>query len=67
MILREMPSVDKITTGDNTLEAYFQGGDEEMCTILARLVEAKIPVVSFAEMDGSLEDVFMKVTAKNGE
>lgn len=67
MLLKEMSSVDKITTGDNSLEAYFQGGDEEMCTILTKLVEAKIPVISFAEMDGNLEDVFMKVTAKNEE
>lgn len=64
LILKEFPQIDGITTGENTIEAYFSGNDEEMSTILAALVTKKIPVVTFAQLDGNLEDVFMKVTEK---
>lgn len=64
VILKEFPSVDKITTAENTIEAMLKGGDEEMSSILAALVMAKIPVVTFSQLDGNLEDVFMKVTEK---
>ncbi|GLC29921.1 ABC transporter ATP-binding protein [Clostridium omnivorum] len=64
MILKEFPQIDGITTGENTIEAYFSGNDEEMSTILTALVTKKIPVVTFAQLDGNLEDVFMKVTEK---
>lgn len=64
MLLKEFPQIDGINTGENTIEAYFSGNDEEMSTILAALVTNKIPVVTFAQLDGNLEDVFMKVTEK---
>lgn len=64
MILKEFPQIDGITTGENIIEAYFSGNDEEMSTILTALVTKKIPVVTFAQLDGNLEDVFMKVTEK---
>lgn len=64
MLLKEFPQIDGIITGENTIEAYFSGNDEEMSTILAALVTNKIPVVTFAQLDGNLEDVFMKVTEK---
>lgn len=64
MLLKEFPQIDGITTGENTIEAYFSGNDEEMSSILAALVTNKIPVVTFAQLDGNLEDVFMKVTEK---
>jgi len=66
-VLREFPFVDKVIQGENTIEAGFEGGDEEMSRALGTLVNRGIPVVSFAQMDGSLEDVFMKVTGEEGE
>lgn len=65
-ILREFPFVDKITTGENQLQAAFEGGDEEMSRVLTALVTRAIPVATFAQLDGNLEDIFMKVT-KGGE
>lgn len=62
MVLKEFPQVDGISTGENTIEANFNGNDEDMSIILAALVTKKIPVVTFAQLDGNLEDVFMKVT-----
>lgn len=66
MILKEFPFVDKITSGENTIQAGFDGGDEDMSRVLNALVSRAIPVATFAQLDGNLEDVFMKVT-KGGE
>jgi ABC-2 type transport system ATP-binding protein len=66
MILKEFPFIDKITTGENLIQAGFDGGDEDMSRVLSTLVTRAIPVATFAQLDGNLEDVFMKVT-KGGE
>jgi ABC-2 type transport system ATP-binding protein len=62
LILKEYPFVDKLVIGENTIQAGFKGGDGEMSRVLSGLISRGIPVVSFAQMDGNLEDVFMKVT-----
>jgi len=62
LILKEYPFVDKLVIGENTIQAGFGGGDGEMSRVLSDLINRGIPVVSFAQMDGNLEDVFMKVT-----
>ncbi|MDD3705853.1 MAG: ABC transporter ATP-binding protein [Clostridiaceae bacterium] len=67
MILKEYPFVDKLLTGENTIQAGFGGGEEEMSRVLSDLISRGIPVVSFAPMDGNLEDVFMKVTKGDEE
>ncbi len=67
MILKEFPFIEKITTGENTIQAGFDGGDEEMSRVLTTLVNKSIPVVTFAQLDGNLEDVFMKVTKGEDE
>ncbi|MDF2890752.1 MAG: hypothetical protein K0R80_1119 [Clostridia bacterium] len=65
-ILKEFPFIDKITTGENQIQAAFDGGEEDMSRVLYSLVTRSIPVATFAQLDGNLEDVFMKVT-KGGE
>lgn len=67
MILKEFPSIGDITRGTNIIEASFKGNDKEMSDILYRLVVRGIPVISFAEVDGNLEQVFMKVTGEGEE
>lgn len=67
MILKEYPFVDKLLTGENTIQAGFGGGEEEMSSVLSDLISRGIPIVSFAPMDGNLEDVFMKVTKGDEE
>lgn len=66
LILKEFPFIDKITTGENLIQAGFDGGDEDMSRVLSTLVTRNIPVATFTQLDGNLEDVFMKVT-KGGE
>ena len=67
MILKEYPFIDKLVTGEDTIQAGFEGGDEDMSRVLSTLVTRGIPVVSFAQLDGNLEDVFMKVTKGDDE
>lgn len=65
--LKEFPEIDKITTGENIIDAALIGGDDTMCNILSTLINKGIPVVSFSQLDGSLEDVFMRVTEQGDE
>ncbi len=67
MILKEFPFIEKITTGENTIQAAFDAGDEELSRVLTTLVNKSIPVATFAQLDGNLEDVFMKVTKGEDE
>lgn len=63
-ILREYPNLDNIDkTSDTTIEMSIDGDEKHMSTLLKRLIENNIPVVTFNLLDGSLEDVFMRVTA----
>ena len=70
-ILQEYPDVEAVNAiNENIIEASFSGEDEFIHGILKRLIEEEIPVVFFNQLDGSLEDLFMKVTAnglKEGE
>ena len=61
-ILQEIPSVNSTSQGEGFIEVGFDGTDEEMSGLLRELVNRDIPVLSFVQMDGNLEDVFMKVT-----
>ena len=63
VVLKEYPNIDRITADNNIIEATFDGSDEEMSKLLYALISNEIPVVSFTQLDGNLEDVFMKVTA----
>lgn len=67
-ILQEYPDLDGIDiSGSNEIEASFNGDDVFLNGLLVRLVESKIPVISFSKVDGNLEDIFMKVTATEEE
>lgn len=63
VILKEYPNIDRIVADSNVIEVAFDGSDEEMSKLLNVLISKHIPVVSFNQLDGNLEDVFMKVTA----
>jgi ABC-2 type transport system ATP-binding protein len=67
MLLKEYPFVDKLISGEDTIQAGFEGDEADMSRVLSKLVTVGIPVVSFAQLDGNLEDVFMKVTKGDEE
>lgn len=63
-ILQEFPDVDGVNSvSDNEVEASFNGDEVFMNTLLVRLIQGNIPVTAFNQLDGNLEDIFMKVTA----
>lgn len=67
VILREFPFIHKISKAENTLQAGFDGNDKEMSLVLSTLVTKEIPVITFSQLDGNLEDVFMKVTKEGAK
>lgn len=64
-VIQEFPFVVSAVAGEDFIEVGFDGRDEEMSLLLKRLIEKDIPVTTFTQLDGNLEDVFMKVT--NGD
>jgi ABC-2 type transport system ATP-binding protein len=66
-LLSEYPFIDKLVSGEDTIQAGFEGDEGEMGRVLRELVTRGIPVVSFAQLDGNLEDIFMKVTRGDEE
>jgi ABC-2 type transport system ATP-binding protein len=66
-ILKEIPKVDKITADGNVVTVAFSGSEEEVSRLLSTLVSKKVSVVSFAQSEGNLEEIFMKVTEKAEE
>ena len=66
-VMQEFPFVVSTVVGEDYIEAGFDGKDDEMGMLLKRLIEKDIPVITFSQLDGNLEDVFMKVTNGDGE
>lgn len=61
-ILEQLPEVTDIR--ENTFDVSFgcNGSDEMLSQVLSKLVSAGVPVISFTEREGNLEDIFMKLT-----
>jgi ABC-2 type transport system ATP-binding protein len=68
--LRGQPGVATVAepaggdTDAHTLRLDFSGDDAALSALLARLVGHGLPVVSFSEEQGDLEDVFMQLTRR---
>ncbi|RUL87374.1 ABC transporter ATP-binding protein [Tautonia sociabilis] len=61
-ILRADDKVRDITGYDHTLTAEVDGGDTEMARLLQHLIGSGVSVQSFAEVEMTLDEVFMTVT-----
>lgn len=62
--LQEYPNVGGVNiVSSNEVEASFDGEDIFKKELLAGLIQRNIPVTAFTQLDGNLEDIFMKVTA----
>ncbi|WP_373899383.1 ATP-binding cassette domain-containing protein [Haloimpatiens sp. FM7315] len=64
-ILKEIPEVIEALKYPDFIQVAIKGGDEDMNRILKILINRSLPVVSFSEVGGRLEDVFMKVTERS--
>lgn len=61
-LLQEQITIGKVTVGNDHIEAEFEGDGNQMAGILRDLVRSGIPVVSYSEVEGNLENIFMQVT-----
>ncbi|MGE7934359.1 ATP-binding cassette domain-containing protein [Viridibacillus arvi] len=58
----ENPFITGIETGEQQLSFRYRGSDEEQMELLKKAVLENIPILSFAEEEKDLEDVFMAIT-----
>jgi ABC-2 type transport system ATP-binding protein len=67
MLLHADKVGETVTSADvelplDTLRFDFSGDDQELSDLLSNLIGQGIPIVSFNEVTGDLEDVFLQVT-----
>ncbi|SHH96944.1 ABC transporter ATP-binding protein [Clostridium grantii] len=60
--LKEHSAVDNIIEGENKVDFDFVGNDVDMNNLLKELIKNEVPLVTFSQVDGNLEDIFMRVT-----
>ena len=65
-ILKEQPFIRSVEENTKDVEFDFTGTDEQLANVLKQLVVADIPLLSFKEKEGNLEEVFMQVTGGEG-
>jgi len=61
-LLLENPQVSNISQRVDTIEFDFDGNDKDASKLLSQIVKQDIPVISFKEKEGNLEEIFMQVT-----
>ncbi|WP_027632518.1 ABC transporter ATP-binding protein [Clostridium hydrogeniformans] len=63
-LLKEETDIKELITMEtsNEIEFLSNGNEEALSKILNRLIVGGVPLVSFSEIDGNLEDIFLKVT-----
>ena len=66
-ILQENPSVQHISARANTIEVVFTGNKQDEGNLLASLVSAGIPILSFTRQEGSLEALFMQIVNRSAQ
>jgi len=62
-LLKEQPMVTGVVEEDQELEVACNGSEEDLWQLLRVLVSSDVPVVSFRQMEGNLEQIFMEVTS----
>ena len=61
-LLKEKTKVGEITENADNIEFVFNGNDNDLTSILRNIIMNGIPVFSFGEAEGNLEEIFMTVT-----
>ncbi len=64
-VLTPLPSVRNVQMINGGLEAEYEGDESTAADILLALTTAGVRVSNFSQMDGGLEDAFMKVTSED--
>ena len=60
--LLEQPGVAHVHEAGGRVRFEFEGGDDEQVALIARLVDARFPVLEFSAHGAGLEDLFIEIT-----
>jgi len=64
-VLKPLAAVHDVTMVSGALEAHYDGDDAAAAGILQALTAAGIKVSGFSQLEGGLEDAFMKATSED--
>jgi ABC-2 type transport system ATP-binding protein len=64
-ILKPMSAVHQVDIANGTIEATFEGDDATAADILQALTAGGIKVSAFSQVDGGLEEAFMRATSED--
>jgi ABC-2 type transport system ATP-binding protein len=64
-ILEPLESVRRVDIVNETIEATFEGDDSTAADILQALTAGGIKVAAFSQVDGGLEEAFMRATSED--
>lgn len=66
-LLKEEKNVKSMSIRGNDILINFEGTRKKEAELLAKLIEAELPVVSFSREQGSLESIFIQLTGHDEE
>ena len=64
-LLSEKPFISEIIENTDNVEFAFDGDDKELSLLLKNIITEDIPIISFKEKEGNLEEIFMQITGGN--
>ena len=64
-ILKALPSIRTVDMINGAIEAQYEGDDATAASILQALTAAGISVSGFSQLEGGLEDAFLKATSED--
>jgi len=64
-VLKPLAAIHEVVMVNGTIEAQYEGDDAAAAGILQTLVAAGIKVSGFSQIEGGLEDAFMKATSED--
>ena len=63
-LLKARPAIREVDLSDGSIEAGFEGDESTAAGILQELIAAGIEVSGFTQLEGGLEDAFLKATTE---
>ena len=64
-ILKALPSIRTVDMINGAIEAQYEGDEATAASILQALTAAGISVSGFSQLEGGLEDAFLKATSED--
>ena len=64
-VLKPLAAIHEVVMVNGTIEAQYDGDDAAAASILQTLIAAGIKVSGFSQLEGGLEDAFMKATSED--